>query len=270
MTETNFNASNPIWGPSLRRFNCVFVLGPTDLKAVTTVALEKAKAHLLGESDRFTLEEEWESLDAWVRKAGCVLAGYHHLLAREISWKFACTVLSVTTIENGTIASWQSELYQGGDYLDRHWSCPDVLGVPELPKNRAGFRGAFQGVSRAFAPALGVAPDMVARYLPQISEAQVLQCQASQSEAMNLKAFPDDSYTLAGGWAWLEMLRRAGFGDLAEACLLRDTPDWSFEKALNAGALWNAWTADWRPPSTKPGATLTGEEFFRAERHLDR
>jgi hypothetical protein len=270
VADTSVNPADPIWGPTFPRFNCAFVLGPSDLKAVMAVALEKAKAHLLNESDRFTLEEEWESLDAWVRKSGCILAGHHHLLAREISREFACTVVGFTIIQNANITSWLSDLYQGGDYLDRHWSCPDVHGVPELPNNRAAYRRTFQGVPGAFAAALKAAPEMVARYLVQIPEFQVRQCQASRVEAEKLKAFPEDSYTLAGGWAWLEMLRRAGYGDLAEACTLRETPDWYLEKALNAGALWKAWTADWQPPLTKPRATLTGEEFFRAERHLDR
>jgi hypothetical protein len=248
------DASDPLWGPPYSSLDCVFVLGPTDLKVVMTLALEKAKAHLLDASDRFTLEEEWESLDGWVRSSGCVLAGHHHLLAREISRDFACTVIGFTTIENATVASWRSDLYQGGDYLDRHWSCPDVHGVPELQRNRAAYRGSFQGVPRAFAAALGASPEMVARYLV----------------AVKLKAFPDDAYTLAGAWAWLEMLGRAGYGDLAD--LFKSTPpkpDASFEKALNANALWKAWAADWRAPSTKPGATLGGEEHWRAERFLD-
>jgi len=186
--------------------------------------------------------------------------------------------MSVLIVRHCGIYSWKCDLFRAGEYLDRHWSCPDVHGLPVKPKNRADYLDAFQGKPEVFAEALGGDVNVLKQYLVQIPERRIYVCKTSRTVAYAFKAFPDDAYTLAGGWSWLDMLRRTGHGDMADvwkpvgpsyewgSAEFRK-PDRYFNAVINEGALRNKWTSAWQAPLAKPGVTEDGQECFMSDYH---
>jgi hypothetical protein len=112
-------------------------------------------------------------------------------LSRELSKLQPGAVLAVREFEQ---SCWGYLLVQGGRVLDRFWSQPDV--VDEDP-------GECRGDARRLADAMGVAEQVIARYLVA-------------TEAGG-RAYPDDDFPLEDPWVRTDFMRRLGIQHVGEA-----------------------------------------------------
>jgi len=108
-------------------------------------------------------------------------------LAAELSRLTGGTAILLLEYDQDT---WGYVLFDGGALIDRFWSVPEAVDVPqeECPGN-------FEIVSSVF----DVPPESVAPYIRHVTESEG-----------GLKAFEDDEFVLGDHWVRVDFLRRLG------------------------------------------------------------
>jgi hypothetical protein len=92
-----------------------------------------------------------------------------------------------------------------GGLVDQHCSVPEFLEDDCPPPS-------FRGNAELLARTLGVEDRLVEPYLAQFTEAEHERINDDIRLAAKLKVRPEDTYSLAGKFAFLDMIKRAGVG----------------------------------------------------------
>lgn len=251
------------WGPLVEHAHVELLLGVKDEERVAHCLRDQATTQGFSVAEPGGTSEDLLEPKASQAPSGLVLLGLpaSTCIPRFLSERLDCVVISVTVLYGN---SWQYDLHQGGEYLDRHWSCPDMSGLSGSEGSQEKFLASFLGTAAFLGRAVGSNPELLKPYLVQVTEAQIDECRQDRRAAEHLKAYPDDRHTLAGAWAWTDLLRRTGHPDWADYCIrtfsgeTSDPTPTRLDSPLRGDLLEQVDHDTWHPPLCKPLAQFPG------------